>query len=519
MASSRRGFLTGLAVASASRLFAADTERRRTELTILHTNDIHGHLSGWQGWEGELRGRRIGGLDRLATAIGEARRERGDRVLLVDAGDLWGDTMIADLTRGRALVEAMERMGYDAMTVGNHEPDFGPETLAQHVREMRFPVVAANLVADDGRPLTRPYVIRPVGGVRVGILGLAYPKTAWTSSAKNVEGLEFQDPVEPTQKYLAEMRQEGAELALILSHLGLSGDKHLAEAVEGIDVIVGGHSHNRMTEALHVGRTLIVQAGAHGSDLGRLDLVVESGRVVDHRRQLVTLDHERFPAEKAMARFIETAEAPHRTALDEIVGHAATWLVRAQTLAGQEARRRDEQSPIDSLMADILRAETGAEVAFLPGVGYGVGIPPGPVTAAMLRQLVPHDGKVVTMRLSGSQILAILEQAIENTFSEDPRAKVGGMIQVSGIRFTYDPVQPAGRRVIRVERTEGPWSAESVYHVATNSMLADGGHRYAAFPEGRNRAERGSQFETVKAHCRARSPVVAPEAGRIVRVS
>lgn len=281
--------------------------------------------------------------------------------------------MIADLTRRRALVEALERLGYDAMTVGNHEPDFGPETLAQYVREMRFPVVAANLVSDGGRPPTRPYVIRRVGEVRVGILGLAYPKTAWTSAAKNVEGLEFQDPVEPTQD--------------------------------------------------------------------------------------------------------------------------------------------------DSLMADILRAETGAEVAFLPGVGYGVGIPPGPITAAMLRQLVPHNGKVVTMRLSGSQILAILEQSVENTFSEDPRAKVGGMIQVSGIRFAYDLAPPPGRRVIRVERTEGPWNAEKDFVVATNSMLADGGHRYAAFREGRNRAERGSQFETVKAHFRAHSPVGAPDTGRIVRAS
>ena len=132
--------------------------------------------------------------------------------------------------------------------------------------------------------------------------------------------------------------------------------------------------------------------------------------------------------------------ASHQQALQEPVGVAGDWLVRAQTLAGQEARKRDQESPADSLFADILREETRADVALLPGVGYGVAIPPGPITAAQLRQLIPHDGRVFTMQLAGAQIRDILEQSVENTFSDDPATKVGGMIQVSGIRFRFDPV-------------------------------------------------------------------------------
>jgi len=398
-------------------------------LTILHTNDIHGHLTQWQGWEGDLKSKTVGGFGRLAGAIAQARKDVGEGVLLLDAGDLLGDTMIADLTHGKALIAALNYLGYDALTIGNHEPDFGTETLRERMGDATFPTVAANLVErNSGKLFTKPYVVKKVGSVSVGILGLAYPKTAWTTAAKNVADVEFQDPVQAVKTYLPKLREDGAEVVLVLSHLGLGGDKFLACAVEGIDVIVGGHSHNRMVKAEKIGGTLIVQAGAHGSDLGRLDLTVERGKITDYRRTLVLLDHDKIPADDAAVRWVEELLEPHRPALDEVIGNASGWLVRAQTLAGEEPHRRNEESPIDSLFADILRQEVKADIALLPGVGYGVALPPGSVTAAQLRQMVPHEGKVVTMRLSGAQVSEVLEQAVENTFTDDPAAKVGGMI-------------------------------------------------------------------------------------------
>jgi len=483
-------------------------------VVILHTNDIHGHLTEWQGWEGDLKGKTIGGLGRLAGAIAQARKEAGEDVLLLDAGDLLGDTMIADLTHGKALISALNHLRYDALTVGNHEPDFGTEELRKRIGEAKCPTVAANLVERKGGELfTKPYVVKKVGGVAVGILGLAYPKTAWTTAAKNVAEVEFQDPVPAVKHYLPKMLDDGAELVVVLSHLGLGGDKHLARVLEGIDVIVGGHSHNRMSKAEKVGTTLIVQAGAHGSDLGRLELTVERGKVTAHNCTLTLLDHDKVDAdaERLLMRLLE----PHRKAMDEVVGKAAGWLVRAQTLAGQDARKRDEESPIDSLFADILREQTKADVALLPGVGYGVAIPPGPVTAAQLRQMVPHEGKVVTMRLSGTQITEVLEQAVENTFTDDPAVKVGGMIQVSGIRFHYDPKMAKGHRVWHVEQTEGQWKPMGEYTVATNTMMAGGGHNYRTLTKGAKLAEHGSQYEMIRRWIEKNSPVATPTTGRI----
>lgn len=516
----RRTFLQGTAFGALAGRLPATGEKAVT-ITILHTNDIHGHLTAWQGWDGDLKGKTVGGLPHLAGAVARERKAAGDgNVLLLDAGDLLGDTMLADLTEGKALVEALNFLKYDALTVGNHEPDFGTDALKRRMAEATFPTVACNLTEKGSDKLfTKPYVIRAVAGVKVGILGLAYPKTARTTAPKNVAAVEFHPPGPAVKEHLPKLRAGGAQVVVILSHLGLGADLRLAKEVSGIDVIVGGHSHNRMAGAAKVGDALIVQAGAHGSDLGRLDITVEKGKVTDHKRTLIPLTHGTVPADPVAQKFLARLLDPHRKAMDEVVGKAAGWLVRADTIAGQDSRERDAESPVDSLFADILRAATKADVCLLPGVGYGVAIPPGPVTAAQLRQLAPHDGKVVTLKLPGRKVLEVLEQAVENTFTDDPAVKVGGMIQVSGLQFAYDPDRPKGERVRRVELTGARWDADAEYTVATNGMLAAGGHNYSALKDGTDRKEHAGQYETIRDWFGRHSPVSTPEPGRITRTN
>ena len=164
------------------------TAADRKTLTILHTNDIHGHITNWRGWEGDLAGRTLGGFDRLATAVKRARSE-SDNLLLLDAGDAIGDTLVAGSTEGKAVVELMNALRYDALTLGNHEPDFGMDVLRQRIGEAQFHVVAANVVDSRSKRLfTKPYVVRSVGGVKVAILGIAYPNTPLTTAKKNVAG-------------------------------------------------------------------------------------------------------------------------------------------------------------------------------------------------------------------------------------------------------------------------------------------------------------------------------------------
>jgi 5'-nucleotidase / UDP-sugar diphosphatase len=484
----------------------------RMQLTILHTNDIHGHVTSWRGWEGELAGRNLGGFDRLATAVARARND-AKNVLLLDAGDTIGDTFVAASSRGKALIDLMNEVGYDAMTLGNHEPDFGMEVLHQRIEEARFDVVAANVVNTGSKQLfTKPYILRSVGGVKVGILGIAYPNTPLTTARKNVAGYEFRPARETAAEYIPKLRAEGAAIVVVLSHLGLSADKKLAEAVSGIDVIVGGHSHNRMKEPLRVEQAIIVHSGAHLSDLGRVDLEIEGGKVIAARSQLITLDNALVPSNDAVGRKV----AQYTDAASDVeLAIAEAPIVRAQTVAGSEPTKRDQESPADSLFADILREHARADIAFLPGVGYGVAIPAGPIRRSALRNLVPDDSKLVTMTLTGADVRQILEQSLENVLTDEPAKKVGGMIQVSGLTFTYTPDERFGSRVHAVVVGAKRLNLQQRYRIATNSMLADEGHNYRAFTSGADRLELEPQYDLVEREFQRRERVGPPESGRI----
>ena len=490
----------------------AGQSTRDTALTVLHTADLHGHVTPWTGWEGDLEGRTMGGIDRIAGLVDGVREEVGpEAVLLLDAGDAVGDTMIASLTRGSVVIEAMNAIGYDAMTLGNHEPDYGVARLRELMELADFPFLAVNVAnAPGGDLFARPYTVVERAGEKIGIVGLAYTNTPLTTAKKNVEGLTYEHAPEAVRDAVEKVRQAGAAVVIVLSHAGLASDQRLASMVAGIDVIVGGHSHNRVDQPLQHGKTLIVGAGAHGSHVGRLDLHLKGGTVAGHQWRLLAVDHASVPSDAPVKAIVDRVLSRHRAALDETVGEAAARIVRAQTLAGPDPEKRDQLSAADVLFADVLRAHAGADIAFLPGVGYGVAIGPGPITAADLRNLLPHDSRVVTMTLTGTQIREVLEQAIHNVHTDRLREKVGGMIQVSGIRFTYDPGKPRGERLAEVSIGATPLAAERRYRIVTNSLLAEGGHNYAAFTEAPDRQEGPEVYDVVKRWFARVGPVTPP---------
>jgi 5'-nucleotidase/UDP-sugar diphosphatase len=489
-------------------------------LTILHTNDIHGHLLPWRGWEGDLAGKTLGGMDRLGGAIKQVREEVGrENVILLDAGDTLGDSLVADQTQGKAIIDAMNVLDYTAMVIGNHELDFTADTLKKRIAEAKFPVLAANITEKaTGRLFTLPYLIQEIRGVKIGILGLAYPNTPLTTAKKNVDGLEFGEATEVAREYVSRLREQGAQIVVVLSHYGLAADKKLARQAPGIDVIVGGHSHNRMKDAWREGNTLIVQAGAHGSDLGRLDLEVKNGKIIRHAHSLITIDHA-VPSDARVASIVRQAASSSKTQSEERLGQAVSLIARAQTIAGQEAQKRDQESPADSLFADLIRERTRVDAVILPGVGYGTAIPAGTIQAGALRNLIPHESKTVTMTLTGAQIREILEQSLENTYTDDPKQKVGGLVQVSGIHFKYNTEGSNSHRLTEVRIQGKRLDRKRDYRVATNSLLAGGGHNYKAFLQGKNIQEGQTQYELVKVAIQQREILHTPEPGRIEKYS
>ncbi|MEW6613788.1 MAG: bifunctional UDP-sugar hydrolase/5'-nucleotidase [Pseudomonadota bacterium] len=504
---------------------AADGARSGT-LTILHTNDFHGRYMPFAVAPGNAtaqtgdpgrapqsfaRTGKVNGFARLATAIAQIRRERGPtNVLLLHGGDTFSDDLLGNQTRGEAIIRLMNAVGYQFMALGNHDFDYGVERTRELQRFARFPMRGANVIDQaSGRPfLGDPAVILTAGGLRVGILALGYHNTDQTGSPDNTKGLRFTSGIEAAKRYVPMLRRQ-ADVVVVLSHQGSKVDRILAREVPDIDLIVGAHSHDEIAPPERIGKVRLVQALSDAAVLGEVTIRVADGQIADVRGVAHTLWDDRYPADPGVSRLIERLRAPHRAQLEAVIATAAERI----------GRRYKSESPFDTLAGEILRRHAKAEVAFLPGVGYGVSLSPGPIRREDLYTLLPHPSKVVSMRLTGAQILAILEQSATNQKPENPLDAVGGLVQTAGLRWTVDLTRPIGQRIRDVAVGDAPLDPDRSYRVVTHSGMLQGIHRYGTFAEGRD-IERTEDKVTdvVEAGLRAMGTVRAPALGAVTLI-
>jgi 5'-nucleotidase / UDP-sugar diphosphatase len=494
----------------------------KTKITILHTNDIHGRhrpipvIRGsatsqtgdpGQTWDEFDAEGQAGGFAALASAVSRFRRERGEEnVLLVDGGDTFSDDLLGNLTEGEAVIRLMNKVGYQLMALGNHDYDYGSERTQQLQEMAVFPIRAANVIEQDsGRPfLGDPTVVLEAAGQRVGFLALTYHNTALTGNPKNYQGLEFQDGIQAARKYLPELRKR-ADVVVVLSHLGTAMDRVLALQVPEMDLIIGAHSHDRITQE-RIGKVSLVQAVSDISVLGEVVIHLGGDRATNVESRLHTLWLTEFPEDEDMARLVEELRAPYKDILEEVIAIAG----------GAIGRNYRSESPFDRLVGEIMCLETGAQVAFMPGVGYGVTLQPGPITREALYTLIPHPAKLVTMRLSGKQILEILEQSATNQDPGDPSLIVGGLVQSAGLTWKLDFNQPLGSRVSEVDVRGMPIQRDHSYLVVTNAGMARGLHQYTPFTEGQDRKVHDIQVnELVEKAFKQMRTVNPPDTGNI----
>ncbi len=425
-------------------------------IRLLHVNDFHGYATAYTPPGSDTA---MGGAACLAAKIDLLRAEVPS--LLLAGGDMIQGHNWANLFKGRSVVELMNAMGFHAMVVGNHEFDFGVPVLKERIREARFSVLGANVV---GLEELQPYVVLDVGGVRVGIIGVVTDETPVVTRPLNVAGLLFLPPGREVARLVPEVRKK-ADVIVLLSHVGFEGDTALASAVEGIDVIVGSHTHRRVEREVGSGRTLVVQAWEHGKALGVVDLTVEEGRVVSASGRLEEI-HDQEPCRShPVARLVERYERLAGEILREEIGEAMVDL---------EARGvRARETNLGNLVADVLRLETGAEVAFTNGGGIRADIRKGPVRLGDLLTALPFENTIVTLRLTGRQLREVLEHSVADG------EEGGRFLQVSGLAFTYSRSRVKGRKVGEITIGGAPVDPDRLYLAATNDFLAAGGDGYA----------------------------------------
>jgi 2',3'-cyclic-nucleotide 2'-phosphodiesterase (5'-nucleotidase family) len=469
-------------------------------LTILEINDAHGYLElhpeiYWEGSRAVYRP--AGGYARIARIANTVREERPGRVLFLDGGDTLHGTFLPVQTQGQALVPILNRLGIDAMT-GHWDFAYGPAALRARVGELAYPLLAGNVYdrSSGERPFP-PFTVTEAGGLRVGVIGIASNIVDKTMPPAFSEGIRFtlgRDELPALIEHLRE--RERVDLVVLLSHLGFPQDIQLLAEVEGIDVCLSSHTHNRLEHPALQGRTVVIQSGAHGSFLGRLDLTVEQRQVIDVRHELIDVEAAIEPDPEVDA-LVREALAPHRSNLETVVGETATPLHRATSLA----------STMDSLLLHALLDHTGAQLAFSNGWRYGAPIVPGPVTLNDLYNIIPMNPPVSMVELRGEELLAMLEENLERTFSRNPFEQMGGYVKrAAGLTAYVKLENPAGYRLQKLFVGDDEVEPERTYSAAFVTAQGVG-------PEyGQNRRNFDTRaVDALSRYLARRSPVVVSQ--------
>ena len=484
-----------LAIAALATPAAADFT-----LTILHTNDFHSRIEPINKYDSACADKDaaadkcFGGSARLITAIRE-RRAAAQHALLVDGGDQFQGSLFYSYYKGKAAAEMMNALGYDAMTVGNHEFDDGPEVLRGFMDAIGFPILLAN--ADiSGEPslagVLLPATVIEVGGERIGLIGLTPEDTdELASPGPNVT---FSDPAEALEREVARLTAEGIDKIVVLSHSGYAVDLRVAASVSGIDVIVGGHSHTYLSnvsekaagpyptwvEAPDGNRVAIVQAYAYGKFLGELNVTWDdAGIVTAATGEPIVMDGQVAEDAALKGRIAELA-GPLEEIRHRVVAEAAA------VIDGNRESCRVRECEMGNLVADAMLArvkDQGITIAFANGGGLRASIDSGPVTMGEVLTVLPFQNTLSTFKLTGSDVIA----ALENGVSQVEEVK-GRFAQVAGVRYAWTrSVAPNQGRILEVMVQAGggwaPIDPDKLYGVVANNYVRGGGDGYVVFAE------------------------------------
>ena len=475
-------------------------------LTILHTNDFHSRFEPISKYDGpcsaedNTAGDCFGGTARLVNAIKDAK-SRSPNHVLIDGGDQFQGSLFYTRYKGKMAAEMMNRLGYDGMTVGNHEFDDGPEVLAGFMSEIEFPILMSN--ADvSAEPLLAGKLAKSAvierGGETIGLIGLTTEDTPELASPGDT--VVFLDSVAAVQGEVDLLTARGVNKIIVLSHSGYGVDQMVAKNTTGVDVIVGGHSNSLLSNTndradgpypTMVNQTAIVQAYAYGKYLGELNVTFDDeGNVTQASGEPVLIDGSVPEDEATVARIVELA-APLEEMRNKVVANTT------EAIVGDQAVCRVKECHMGNLVADAMLArvaDQGVEIAIQNSGGLRASIDAGEVTMGEVLAVLPFQNTLSTFQVSGAELI----EALENGVSQIEKA-AGRFPQVAGMTFTVDPKAEVGSRISNVMVSGMPIDPEKTYGMVSNNYVRNGGDGYATFKSAQNAYDYGPDLADVTA--------------------
>ena len=498
------------------------------ELTIMHTNDVHGHHEPQRNGDG--------GAARQATVVQQIRAEGGNNLLL-DGGDRFTGTLFHVQYRGQDSVQIMNAIAYDAMTLGNHEFDDGEQILADFVNGLNFPALSANTDFSEEpllAGLIEPSTILEVGGEQIGIIGLVTPETDILS--KPSKALVFDsDLIGVTQNEVDKLTADGVNKIILVTHIGYGADVEVAQGVSGVDVVVGGHTNTFLSNQYSGARgeyptvlesasgepVLVVQASTKTVYLGRLDVEFDAaGLVTDWDGDAILLSRYITP-DAAISDLIAGLAVPIAELSAQRVGETAV------ALTGTSPRLcRIEECLLGNVITDAVLEKTGVDIVLQNGGGIRADIDAGEVSLGEVLNVLPFGNLISTFELTGADVLVALENGVgrvqvDENNNPTTEGASGRFLQVAGLRFTFDATQEPGSRIVSAEvMQDGEFVAidpAAVYTVASNDYMRGGGDGFSVLEDNAmNAYDQGSPLDQVVAdYIAANSPISAEIEGRI----
>jgi len=446
-------------------------ERAPVKVTLLFFNDLHGHLLPFKVKtdKGKIE---VGGIARISTLINKIRYEnnkRGIKTFVVIAGDILLGTPMSSIFKGQPDVECLNVMGVSAMTVGNHEFDFGMENFLKLKKMASFPFLSSNIVwKQTGKRICAPFAtFHLADNLSLSIIGVTTKELLTTTDPANVSKVDILDPIQSVRDIYEKVKGKGP--VILLSHSRHHTDRNIAEYVPGIMAIIGGHDQILLSPYRRIGSVDVFQAFEKGRYLGRMDLEIDP---VSKKADLVYSAYIPVTADINSDPVVDKIVAKYHDRIDkkfkEIIGQSAVFL------DAEREKIRYEETNLGNLLTDIMRESSGAQIALLNGGSIRASIDSGPITVEDVFKTLPFDSKVVLIDITGKELFQALSRSVKGKREDED----GGFLHVSGVRFM---IRGHSIENVRVEENLTLIDPGKVYRVAVNDFLASGGDGYKIF--------------------------------------
>ncbi|MDN4074330.1 bifunctional metallophosphatase/5'-nucleotidase [Fictibacillus terranigra] len=521
-----------LALSTLSSSFAMDTANaaktpKNVNVQLLGINDFHGQLDTYNT---KLN---AGGAEYLAAYLKQREATNPENTLKVHAGDAVGaSSPVSALLQDEPTIDFLNETGFDVGTVGNHEFDEGvqemlrlinggshPKTVDKYgeFEGADFPYVAANVInKETNKPVLPPYVIKKVGGVPIGFIGVALSDTPSVVMPSGVEGVEFTDETQAINKYAAELKAKGVKSIVVLAHNpstsnadGSNPSGELVDIAKGVDdevdVLFGGHNH-ALTNAT-VDNKLLVQSYSYGTAFSDVDLVINplTKDIVQKKAEIVTTYRDKIEPDAQIKKLVDKYTADVAPILNEKIGTTPSPISKEQNADGESA--------MGNMIADSMKAQTGTDFAFMNPGGIRADIDAGDILWKEAFTVQPFGNDLVKMELTGDQVKSLFNDQWANGSS-------GKILQISGLKVKYDDSKPAGEKVVEITLPDGtPLDPSKTYTATVNSFMASGGDGYTTLKDGQNKVVDIVDLDALVKYIKSKGEVNPSIDGRITKLN